>query len=305
MNDSESFADLYKNFKELVCFKNAICTISTNIEIDINKFNNYFGGQLTTSLPGIRVVISINGERYSYIIYGSGKIVLTNLYYINDMSSIYNYFNQLFLTCIKMKIGTIKKDETLVLDYLDTTCSSENDLTCNSVSIDNAHSQPDPRVYINIKYVVENFQFSFHIDTPIFMKTYKMFNSKSDAQAMRENEICANTLANHIYQRVEVNHNIGTYDSDVTKERFPADMITFYIWRPDNNLMNTKSGASRKRKKNTFDKQTCSIHIFRNGKFILTGVQTKTDLEVIREIMLAIIEFFFPTEASGCTRKYF
>ena len=262
MESVNEIKELYKNFKELVCFKNAICTISSNTIINLTLFNNYYGGQLTNTLPGKRLIKTINGERYSFIIYGTGKIVLTNLYYMNDMNSVYNYFNNLILSCIKYKIAVVMGD-TLGVKKL------------------------------KIVYLIENFQFSFHIDTPIFMMSYQMFISKCDAAALLENIKCTHRLANHIYNVIISKYNICTFDYEISKERFPADMITFYIWRTTNILYNNKSVASRKRKKNNFDKQTCSIHIFRNGKFILTGVQTKTDMCVVKEIMISIVKFFF------------
>ena len=89
------------------CFKNAVCTITTNLHIDIKHFTNLIGGQLTSTLPGNRLVLVISGQRYSVICYESGKFVLTNLFFFNRLKDIYDYFINFCLLLIKRGIATL------------------------------------------------------------------------------------------------------------------------------------------------------------------------------------------------------
>lgn len=90
------------------CFKNAVCTITTNLKININHFTNIIGGQLTSTLPGNRMVLVINGQRYSVIFYETGRFVLTNLFFFNRLKDIYDFFINFCLMLIKRGIATLK-----------------------------------------------------------------------------------------------------------------------------------------------------------------------------------------------------
>ena len=97
------------NKKSNKCFNNAVCTINSNVFINIKAFNNIFGGQLTSSLPGVRHVALLNNQRYCYIIYQTGLIVLTNLFYLDDMPLVYNFFVNLFILMLYCNVAHFKK----------------------------------------------------------------------------------------------------------------------------------------------------------------------------------------------------
>lgn len=116
------------------CFKNAVCTITTNLKININHFTNLIGGQLTSTLPGNRLVLVINGQRYSVICYNTGRFVLTNLFFFNRLKDIYDFFINFCLLLIKRGIATL-------------------------TAVDNSREGPERR--FRILFLVENCQFSF------------------------------------------------------------------------------------------------------------------------------------------------
>ena len=75
--------------------------------------------------------------------------------------------------------------------------------------------------------------------------------------------------------------------------KFPARIIKFEFMRPSLDVFSKyKSNASKKRhiKRGNFKIQVVSLHIFRNGKLIITGCQSKCDFLNICTLIKAILK---------------
>lgn len=97
------FDDMFK----ASCFKNAVCTITTNLRINMNLFVNRVGGQLTSSLPGNRLILVLGGHRYSVICCQTGKFVLTNLFFFNRLKDLYDYFVNFCLMLVTSGVASV------------------------------------------------------------------------------------------------------------------------------------------------------------------------------------------------------
>lgn len=133
------------------CFKNAVCTITTNLKININHFTNLIGGQLTSTLPGNRLVLVINGQRYSVICYNTGRFVLTNLFFFNRLKDIYDFFINFCLLLLKRGIATL-------------------------TAVDGTREGPERR--FRILFLVENCQFSFRFKDEVLLNKISFTKSK-------------------------------------------------------------------------------------------------------------------------------
>jgi hypothetical protein len=96
-------------YKKTTFLDNIVCMIKSSLIIDLKKLNNLIRGQLSCSLPAVRHVIKIDGHRYVILIYNSGSIVLTNLFFLNDMQPIYNYFLNFCVFLLYMNVASLNK----------------------------------------------------------------------------------------------------------------------------------------------------------------------------------------------------
>lgn len=113
---------------------------------------------------------------------------------------------------------------------------------------------------IKLYYLIENFHFAFSLLNPI------------NAQQM---SILFRNIKYEHFRCIEKNLVI---EEKKHKQPFPAQIIKCYIERCDLlNILNVKSSASRKRHPTRFKHQKVSCHVFKNGKYIVTGGQTKSD----------------------------
>lgn len=288
--------DMYTNnidelFRES-CFKNAVCTITTNLNINIVHFTNILRGQLTSILPGNRLVIPINGQRYSIICYASGKFVLTNLFFFNRLKDIYDFFINFSLLLVSHGIAR------LVPVDIDTGNGDEYGTT----------------VYnrLAIKFLVENCQFSFRVKNEYFQQRYLFKwseavatkNSKMilEGNAMlqeRPPKTALLSLLEYIKSYLEdklhivIDYKCKELGSQDKSQAFPADLIRISVKRKYGEFLKKfKSTASSKRNKFNFQQQRMSLLIFNNGKVIITGMQTREDLVPIFDLMYAISNFF-------------
>lgn len=232
------------SYKKNSCIKNAVCKIRTNLSINLVLFTNFFGGQCTSKIPCNRLVRLINKERYTILTYSTGNLLLTNLFYFNDLTLVFNYFNSFLLLCLKKGIA------------------KTNDGSCR----------------LRTEYLVENFQFSIKI--PEYY-----FNNKRD------------DLYQYICTAFEKNVSYKKFVQKVAEKKndknFPAVLYGFCFERENLHILNYKSEASKKRHKDNFKIQTVSFHIFSNGIFIITGGQTKEDVDNIRNLLFEFLSYFF------------
>lgn len=256
-----------KDYSETSCFKNGVCTVTSNLCINTVQFTNVFGGQLTDKLPGNRLVIRIGNQRYTLITYSSGKIILTNYFYLIDNSLVYMLFVHLIILIYALGIGTISDDSE------------------------------DGR--LRVLFLVENCIFSFQIAPQFFNNRFTTLGALQDTCAsgnlpFRTTYDGIRAFHNFLRARLEAD-GLEISDSLFCKhDNFPSDLIKFSVRRIDFlNLQNYKSSASKKRNNNNFVNQHLAILVFRNGKMIVTGMQSREDLETTFKILFAIVGFFF------------
>ena len=157
-----------KTIDENHFLKNVVCTVKSNLHIYITKFVKVFGGQYTISLPAVRCHCDIydptlcKWERYGYIIYSTGMVVITNVILTKNMYHVYEYFNSLLLATIRFGVSVVKHIE---MDGNTTLDISED---------------PPISKKVNVRYLMENFSFSFEVplnDTPNYGQHGGKFDS--------------------------------------------------------------------------------------------------------------------------------
>lgn len=274
-----------ERFRLATCFKNAVCTITTNarpgqgpwtdFKIDIKQFTNIFGGQLTYKLPANRLVIKIGNQRYTIITFDSGKIILTNFFYLINNAYVYMLFVNLIQLLYALGIGTIGARDSGDLDDHST------------------NKKPE----IRVRFLIENCIFSFQIAPHFFNRQFTQLYSRL--------EPLVSSNRNRRYEGLDAFHEflknmlkseryIFVSRANCKHDNFPSDLIKFTIRRTDyHRIAEFKSPASQKRNNNNFVSQNLAILVFRNGKMIVTGMQTSEDLETTFKILFAIVDFFF------------
>lgn len=255
-------------FKALSCFKNAVGSFVSNCFIDMIAYTKEMGGQFTSTLAGNRTGCLINGHRHSFTIYSTGKIILTNLFFLNDLASLYSFFMSLFVTLIKKGIAHINDE----------------------------WSSTRKRVYprnLRVVFLIENCQFSFQILPIRFRDKYHYeYNGVYSVDINRKSLVGLKNFLNQTLKKKYVFKN--EIAEKVLRKSFPADLLQFTILRTMSvdEFFEVKSRASRKRNKDNFRDQHISIHIFPNGKIIVTGSQTKEDLNSIFDTMRSLVRYF-------------
>ena len=270
-----------ERFRLATCFKNAVCTITTNLKIDIKLFTNVFGGQLTDKLPANRLVIKIGNQRYTIITYASGKIILTNYFYLVNNSAVYVLFVNLIQLLYALGIGVLEGE-------------NKNDSFSKNDSDEEEREAPRE---ISIWFLIENCIFSFQIAPHFFHRRFTQLYDTLTSKRPPKQSLCAESLEAfhaHLKATLDADHYKFSSRPDSKHDHFPSDLIKFEIERTDfKKLAEFKSPASRKRNSNNFVVQKLAILIFRNGKMIVTGMQTCEDLETTFKILFAIVDFFF------------
>ena len=288
-------------FKRNTFFKNAIALIKTNIFINTVSFNNVFGGQLTSTLPGVRFITCINGHRYCFIIFESGSIVITNLFYINEMESIYNYFINLLTLTLYLNMShfhKFSKNNTIRHWFTDT-----NNLEDDRILFPYKNRQCAEKGVsetLTLSFMIENFQFSFQINQIAFKQMYRIID-RNGIGLMDISTICNQneTTRQHLYSFIQTKLVEHGYDCEyaeiLPKDEFPADLLKIHIKRTVKSidLIRYKSQAARRRKQGSFETQIVSIHLFKNGKIITTGAQTREDIMLFMHIFNLILDYFF------------
>lgn len=261
------------DFRNQSCFKNAVGSISVDdLFIDLIAYTKKMGGQFTSTLAGNRTGCLINGYRHSFTIYSTGKIILTNLFFLNDLNSVYSFFLSLFVTLLKEGI---------------------------------AHFVSEPRACrlqaranrkLRMMFLIENCQFSFQI-LPILFKQKYIYETNGIYSANANSESLA-ALKDYLFSNLnpyyDFENTTQPIQEQVLRKNFPADLLRFTIVRRMcvQEFFQVKSRASRKRNKDRFSGQRISIHIFPNGKIIVTGMQTKEDLNPIFSTMQLLVNYF-------------
>ena len=284
-------------FRNNTLLKNAICTIKTNLKIDLDRLNNVCGGQLSTSLPGVRLVKLIDGQRYVFIIYKSGTIVLTNIFYINNLKPLIMFLQHFFFFLIAKSVIILPAAVKEIGD-------DEQEM-----AIDDTSEFMD----VHFSLLIENFQFSFQINQLNFEEFYtKNLNlvssdGTSSVECVYVDKQTTTESLRNILNSADTNFYLHMFETmtmykfDFSKiyitfnNNFPADLLKIYVTRDEDlhNLTYVKSDAAKRRRQNNFHDQIISIHFFKNGKIILTGAQTKNDLVNFEFIFELILNFFF------------
>jgi TATA-box binding protein (TBP) (component of TFIID and TFIIIB) len=276
-------------YKHNTCLDNSILTINSNVYIDMKRLNNLLGGQLSKSLSGVRYMTFINNQRYSINIFSSGKVNITNLFYISEMQHIYNYIISMFVFMLYTNVAYFKKfgkTNTAYYkysgDYFDDSFEYIYSYTNRKKCVCNT------REILELEFLLENLNFSLQINEYMFKKKY---STNTDF----EREMSLINIFNYLINNLNSSNDV-TYADYFSRPvvRFPADLIKIYLNRNfSKSLVQLKSKASRKRSKNNFSDQRISIHVFNNGKFIVTGGQTKEDLDNLINIFQILFEYFF------------
>ena len=310
--------------------QNIVGTISCGFRIDLKLFNNIYGGQNTHNLPAVRkhcyihssVASNILDQRYGYIVYSTGMIVVTNM--LSNHSSVFKYFLTLIISMVVRGVGS-----------------------------------PPPGSGWCVKFLMENFSFSFSISEKIFISKYlqssgqpkytlesgrvvqscghwvtltarfipndtSSFKSLCGATTRKIFEYCSQcsreifvrnlALAIQVkYPNVVISHK-SLIQSSERIVSFPADHVEIIFQRSaveDDILLVNKSVASKKRKivanekastfklrptesqLKIFADQKVSLHVFSSGKFIITGAQTNEDIHRLIDIIKVIFKVFF------------
>ncbi|TXH07724.1 MAG: hypothetical protein E6Q06_01995 [Candidatus Moraniibacteriota bacterium] len=279
-------------FRASTCFKNAVCTVTTNLIFNLRLFTNVFGGQFTGKLPANRLVVKIGGHRYTIITYSSGKIILTNYFFLINNSAVYNLFVNLLELLYALGIAKLQPGT----GYCEK-CKNDDDEDETGGSC----SQCQQRRQIEMLFLIENCIFSFQIAPHFFDRRFANIVHESEStlsMVLRKprNMRAEGLSAFHDYLKsvLAAEHYQFTSSASCKHDNFPSDLVKFAIQRTDHaKLANYKSPASRKRNNNNFVMQRLAILIFRNGKMIVTGMQTCEDLETTFKILFAIVNFFF------------
>ena len=306
--------------------QNIVGTISCGFRIDLKLFNNIYGGQNTHNLPAVRkhcyihsVDSNLLDQRYGYIVYSTGMIVVTNM--LSNHSSVFKYFLTLIISMVVRGVGS-----------------------------------PPPGSGLCVKFLMENFSFSFSISEKIFISKYLQSSGQpkhtlesgrvvqscghwvtltarfilSDTSSFKSlgatrkifeycsqcsREIFVRNLALAIkikYPSVVISHK-SLIQSSERIVSFPADHVEIIFQRSaveDGILLVNKSAASKKRKivanekasefkirpaesfLKIFADQKVSLHVFSSGKFIITGAQTTEDIHRLIDIIKVILKYF-------------
>lgn len=259
------------SFKRRSCFKNAVVSITTNLFINLVAYTAQMGGQFTSTVSGNRTGCLIDGERHSFTIFSTGNIILTNLFFLNDLQSIYSYFLSLLVTLVKKGIAHINEEPSHTRKRVITRT-------------------------LEATFLLENCQFSFQI-IPIIFGT-KYIYERNGVYCAEVNRNALNNvkhyLSDHLRKHCILRNEPDPVKARVLRKTFPADLLCFTVMRQMcvDEFFIVKSKASRKRNKDDYRDQHVSIHIFPNGKIIVTGMQTKEDLNPIFETMLALVHYF-------------
>ena len=305
--------------------QNIVGTISCGFRIDLKLFNNIYGGQNTHNLPAVRkhcyihsVDANLLDQRYGYIVYSTGMIVVTNM--LSNHSSVFKYFLTLIISMVVRGVG----------------------------------AAPLPGSGLCVKFLMENFSFS--ISEKIFISKYLQSSGqpKYTLESCRVVQSCGHwvTLTARFipsdpssFKSLGTTRNFFEYCSQCSREifvrnltlaiqvkypsvvishksliqsserivSFPADHVEIIFQRSaveDDILLVNKSAASKKRKMvanekasefkirpaesflKIFADQKVSLHVFSSGKFIITGAQTNEDIHRLIDIIKVILKYF-------------
>lgn len=236
--------------------KNVIVKIHTNLEINLDDFINYFGGQLTKKLPAVRYQFYLDMKRFSILIYRTGKVVLTNIT-TSMFQIIFDFMVDFFLFLFFKKIAKFSDWKTF--------------------GNENVYSKEN-KIYI--EFLIENIHFSLN----------------PGIHSININDDFINYIINNLNT---INNNFIVTVEDNFIAKFPAKIIKFEFKRQNLKCFDSyKSEASKKRhKKNgNYEKQIISLHVFKQGKLIITGCQLKSDFTNICFLINLLIQNFFKHE---------
>ena len=227
-----------------LCLKNAVATIITNLKFNLLPLFCFSGGLLTGSLPGVRMVTTIFDGQYSYIVYSSGKIIVSNLFFFNNMNNVYDFFVNLCLVFLKSKIASLPSEDI---------------------------DKQTNKGRLKFRFLIENFAFSFQIPKFYFEQKYitEAFNAK-----FQKYNYCKDTnwkslkkMTNFISRQL----NMAKLEFKILKPLFPADIIKITFKRSETSesiLRLFKSPASKKRNKTRENPQNAHKEIeFKNQKY--------------------------------------
>lgn len=289
-------------------FKNSICKIKTNLRIDLAKFTRYFGGQLTPSLPANRNVFHLNNNRYVILIYRTGNIMLTNLYYFDQIEIIFDFVNSMLIYCVMNNVAKIDYNEDdgsdarkIRVEYLIENLHFSIQLHSFFFNSNNQEKKERKQLFESIVTNLDRFIRISNIKKYLYenlpRSDYREISEKLDTieesvyHLLRKNKYLDQTYLEYLF------FNYGeSYKIKEITEIFPANILKYIYLRTNINrdLWATyKSDASKKRHKDDqFKYQKVSLHCFENGKLIITGCQTKEDFSNIIFIIEKLVEYY-------------
>lgn len=275
--------DTDARYRTSTMFKNSVVTITTNLRINLYAFTWRLGGQLTSILSGNRLVVALkplnslqHGHRYSFLCFGTGKFILTNLFYFNHLQDIYNFVLSFCVMLINKGIAKVIGPDCTLLKF---TFLVENCIFSFRFNEEVFRSRFMNRVKHHPKSVPE-----------LFTETNILHTNSSKLDIEELAKILCDSLVSHgqtvlSYSCVD----LGEQDKPVS---FPAICIKIEIKRDGGILKQYKSAASIKRNKNDFNILVISISFFSNGKVIGTGMAMQTDRFPWEIIARGIFSYF-------------
>jgi TATA-box binding protein (TBP) (component of TFIID and TFIIIB) len=247
---------------------NMVLTIDTNLSICPKKVVAHFGGNYTAEqLPGARRIVRISDTRYTLLIYSTGKILLPNFHFRNDLKTLFSWISSFIYKLVHFNIAKTK----------------------------NNHSK------IKVKLLVENLVFACYIDFVNSIQLNKLIHENIMSNQNSFNIQRNSALQPHII--LEFTNNLKTLSNfksivykDLTRNSFPGRIFQLEFNRGNNDsnsLSSYKSEASKKRRHfSKFDIQKVSLTIFTNGKILISGCQIKEDVNNILNMILLLVSIF-------------
>jgi hypothetical protein len=263
--------DINLGYKHSTCLGNSNFTVKSNLFINLKCFNKLVHGKLTKSLPGVRFTVNINNQRYTLIIFSTGKINVTNMFYLNDMQHVYIFIINLYLFLLYINIAHFNKFGHKNIAFYDENLDSvvypySNRKLCTNIDEE-----------LHVEFLLENFQFSIQINEFYFRSKFK---STQDLYLFITDKLKKVIKNSEFFTKEEIS--------------FPANLFKIIFSRKQTKSLNRlKSNASKKRKKNNFSTHKLAVLLFDNGKLTITGGQTIEDTKNIKILLESILYYFF------------
>lgn len=260
---------------------NTILSICTNLTINLNDLCKCYGGIYSNSLAAARKICMIGDERFTFLFFSTGQILLSNFHPDCNRNNLFSYIISWCVDMVNKQIATIALEKC-----------------------------------ISFKFLIQNFSFAVFIDYSNSNVLYSslLFKGHEKINKIIRNIFFDQSLANRFVDEIKKLDNCikvkQSYDSKKENKRFPAIIFKIEFYR-DETVFDFKSTASKKRKlvrenmrennkrskdlekvRKSFQIQKISLTTFSNGKLNITGCQRIKDFVNIAEVLKVIGEMF-------------